>query len=155
MALANLRHGLKRRPLHLFDSFEGIPAPDAASGLPDHSATGIGTLDDTRNLLEKKIGYPPHCLHYHRGQLQDTVPSDGEAIGSIAILRLNGGCHASTKTCLEQLYPRVVSGGNVILNDYGSNDGCRKAVDEYRVANTIRSALEKIDSSCFAWIKTG
>jgi hypothetical protein len=178
MALANLRHGLKRRPLHLFDSFEGIPEPDpimdgaravaevesvgcqptgqlkSVSGFYEKFASGIGTLDDNRNLLEKKIGYPQEFLHYHPGWFQDTVPADAETLEPIAILRLDGDWYASTKVCLDHLYPKVVPGGYVILDDYGSYEGCRKAVDEYRVANKIRSPLEEIDSSCFAWIKT-
>ena len=178
MALANLRHGLTRRHLHLFDSFEGIPEPDPAvdgaralaevesvgcrptgqlksvSGFYEKFSSGIGTLDDNRNLLEKKIGYPQEFLHYHPGWFQETVPVDAKTIGPIAILRLDGDWYASTKVCLEHLYPRVVPGGTVILDDYGSYDGCRKAVDEYRISNNIRSKLEQIDSSCFVWTKT-
>ncbi len=177
MALANLRHGKARRILHLFDSFEGIPEPDAAvdgslaveqvrsvqggvdgrlvavQGLYEKFAGSVGTLEDNRRLLEKEIGYPAEFIRYHRGWFQETVPADAGAIGSIAILRLDGDWYASTKVCLDHLYPRVVPGGFVIVDDYGTYEGCRKAVDEYREAKGIRSALGKIDSSAYAWVK--
>ena len=177
MALANLRFGTARRMLHLFDSFEGIPEPDeavdgplaveqvqsvhggvsgrlvAVQGLYEKFAGSVGTLEDNRCLLENKIGYPAEFIRYHQGWFQDTVPTAAAIIGPIAILRLDGDWYASTKVCLDYLYPKVVSGGFVIVDDYGTYDGCRKAVDDYRVAHSIRSALDKIDSSAYAWIK--
>ncbi len=179
MALANLRHGATRRTLHLFDSFQGIPEPDPAvdgakameeveavgchptgqlktvEGYYEKFATGTGTLENNRHLLEQTIGYPLEYLHYHIGWFQDTVPAVAETIGPIAILRLDGDWHASTKVCLDHLYPQLVPGGFVILDDYGTYDGCRKAVDDYRAAHNIRSALEKIDSVACTWINAG
>lgn len=175
MALANLRHGKGRRRLHLFDSFEGIPEPDAAvdgalaveqvqsvnggvggrlvavQGLYEKYAGSVGTLEDNRRLLEQEIGYPAEFIRYHRGWFQDTVPADAGLIGPIAILRLDGDWYASTKVCLDHLAPRVARGGFIIVDDYGTYDGCRKAVDEYRAAKGVRSALVKIDSSAYAW----
>ena len=179
MALANLRHGTARRMLHLFDSFEGIHEPDAAvdgplavsqvlsvqggvggrlvavQGLYEKFAGSVGTLEDNRNLLEKKIGYPVEFISYHKGWFQDTVPTATVTIGPIAILRLDGDWYVSTKICLDHLYPKVVPGGFVIVDDYGTYDGCRKAVDEYRATHGIRAMLERIDSSAFVWIKAG
>ena len=178
MALANLRYGKERRMLHLFDSFEGIPEPDAAvdgplaveqvqsvnggvggrlvavPGLYEKFAGSVGTLADNQFLLEKEIGYSAEFIRYHRGWFQDTVPADAGTLGPIAILRLDGDWYASTKVCLDHLYPRVVSGGFVIVDDYGTYDGCRKAVDEYRAAQGVGGALVKIDSSAYAWTKT-
>jgi hypothetical protein len=39
--------------------------------------------------------------------------------------------YLSTKIELEVLYPRLVSGGYLVIDDYHSWDGARKAVDEY------------------------
>ena len=177
MALANLRYGGTRRMLHLFDSFEGIPEPDASvdgalaveqvlsvqggiegrlvavQGLYEKYAGSVGTLQDNQQLLEKTIGYPVEFIRYHRGWFQDTVPTVCDTIGPIAILRLDGDWHASTKVCLDHLYPNVVSGGFVIVDDYGTYDGCRKAVDDYRQAHHIHNTLEKIDNSAYFWIK--
>jgi len=32
---------------------------------------------------------------------------------------------------LKKLYPNVVKGGFIIIDDYGTWQGCKKAVDEY------------------------
>lgn len=166
MALANLAHGAARRGLHLFDSFEGIPEPDetidgakavgearAAGGgaqgrlvaLPALYESG-GTLEANRALLEETIGYDPRRLHYHQGWFQETLPRDAARVGEIAILRLDGDWHASTKVCLEHLFDRVVAGGFVIVDDYGRYEGCRKAVDEFLRWKGIETYLHRIDN---------
>jgi len=177
MALANLRHGKERRHIHLFDAFQEICEPDALidgeraireakkwsrggttgkltplKGIYD-AFGGPGTLDDTQDLLERIIGYEPKFLHYHKGWFQDTLPKDAHDIGNIAILRLDGDWYASTKICLEYLYDKVVSGGFVIIDDYGAYDGCKKATDEFMQSQNIKSYLSHIDMECRYWIK--
>lgn len=49
----------------------------------------------------------------------------------ISILRLDTDFYSSTKIELEVLYPRLVKGGVLIIDDYGYWQGSRKAVDEY------------------------
>ena len=81
------------------------------------------------------------------------MPKDAPGIPQIAILRLDGDWYASTMICLEYLYDRVVSGGFVIIDDYGCYDGCRKAVDEFRKARGIVAFLHHVDSDCRYWVK--
>jgi hypothetical protein len=165
MALANLAHGKARRPIHLFDSFESIPEPDAAvdgaKAVSEARAAGAeahgrlvplanfyessGTLQINRELLETTIQYSPDSLHYHQGWFQDTLPRDAAGVGEIAILRLDGDWYASTKVCLDHLYHQVVSGGFIIIDDYGCYEGCKKAVDEFMERNGITSYLHQID----------
>ena len=180
MALANLQHGRQRRPLHLFDAFQDICEPDAKvdgsralddvrrfapgggtggtlqplTGFYDQFG-GPGTLDGNRELLERRIGYDPAMIHYHVGWFQDTVPRDAAACGEIALLRLDGDWHASTKICLEHLYERVVPRGVVIIDDYGTYEGCRKAVDDYLSMKGIKVLLNHVDADCRYWIKPG
>jgi hypothetical protein len=156
MALANLKHGRSRRTLHLFDAFDDICEPDAAvdgeraitevhrwtngggtqgrlvplKGIYDQFG-GHGTIDECRTLLERIIGYDGSQIHYHQGWFQETLPSQASAIKNIAILRLDGDWYASTKVSLDYLFEKVVPGGFVVIDDYGSYDGCRKAVDEF------------------------
>jgi len=179
MALANLRTGSNRRHLHLFDVFQEICEPDAAvdgekalqevhkftggvgrsngklqsiKGIYD-SMGGAGTLEESQNLLENIIGYPKDMIHYHAGWFQDTLPVDHQDIGPIAILRLDGDWYASTKICLDYLFNKVVSGGIVIIDDYGTYEGCRKAVDEYIHTHKICAYLSSVDSDCRFFVK--
>jgi len=179
MALANLRHGAVRRDLHLFDAYTEICEPDAqVDGARAVQETrkwtdgkggsegrlcpligfydtmgGPGTLEDNRRLLEGTIGYPPERIHYHQGWFQDTVPTVAPTIGPIAILRLDGDWYASTKICLDYHYDHVVSGGIVIIDDYATYDGCRKAVDQFIAARGLKIFLSHVDKDCRYWIK--
>ena len=173
MALANLAHGRSRRHLHLFDSFAGLPEPDAAvdgeaavrfalasGGKADGRLVALenaygetGTLAANKELLEERIGYPPGHLHYHKGWFQHTLPGTAPELGDIAILRLDCDWYESTRICLEHLYGKVVTGGFVIVDDYGCYDGCKKAVDEHMRKNDINAYLHHIDREARYWLK--
>lgn len=170
MALANLRFGRGRRVLHLFDSFMGIPEPDPemdgakaisevrsvgchpagrlrpVAGFYESFADGTGTLADNRWLLEEVIGYPSTHLRYHAGWFQDTVPTVGPSMEPIALLRLDGDWHASTRVCLEGLFSRLSPGGILIVDDYGCYEGCRRAVDDFLAERGVRLPLQPIDN---------
>ena len=179
MALANLKTGKSRRHIHLYDSFSEICEPDGkvdgaraveevrawskdggvsgklvpVAGFYDLLG-GPGTLEGNRELLEKKIGYDPAFLHYHKGWFQDTLPATAKQVSQIAILRLDGDWYASTKVCLDYLYSKVVKDGFVIIDDYGAYDGCRKAVDEFRASQKINGYLHHIDKVARYWNKS-
>ena len=167
-----------RRHLHLFDSFTDICAPDPLvdgqraidelgqnseprSDVPKpvigayDSVGGHGTLIECRNLIETRIGYPASHVHFHVGWFQDTVPAASPAIGPIALLRLDGDWYASTKVCLDHLYDHVVEGGFVIIDDYGTYEGCQKAVDEFIAQRGIRAFIHRVDTSCHYFQKPG
>ena len=177
MALANMKYGHGPRHIHLFDSFQEICEPDASvdgmravnevkkwskgdvsgkmqplKGIYD-SFGGPGSLEGNKVLLEKIVGYPPDFLHYHKGWFQDTLPQATD-IDKIAILRLDGDWYASTKICLEILYEKVTTAGFVIIDDYGTYDGCRKAVNEYMRDKNIKAYLNHVDMDCVYWIKS-
>ena len=60
--------------------------------------------------------------------------------------------YESTKIELEILYPKLVSGGFLIIDDYGHFKGCRKAVDEY--FRDDLPYLHYVDYSCRLIIKS-
>jgi hypothetical protein len=107
-----------------------------------------------RELLENTIGYDPTYLHYHQGWFQETLPREAHKTGEIAILRLDGDWYASTSICLDYLYHQVVSGGFVIIDDYGCYEGCKKAVDEFMELQGIQLYLNRIDNEGRYWIKS-
>ena len=110
-------------------------------------------IEEVRHLLEEKIQYPRNYLHYHMGWFQDTLPAVSELIKEVAILRLDGDLFASTKVCLEWLYDKVVPGGFVIVDDYGTYEGCRKAVDEFLDSREERVFLHHVNRDCRYWVK--
>jgi asparagine synthase (glutamine-hydrolysing) len=62
-----------------------------------------------------------------KGLLQDTMAIDGP----VALAHIDVDWYEPVKVCLERLWPRVVPGGSLILDDYHDWGGCRKAADEY------------------------
>ena len=52
--------------------------------------------------------------------------------------------YESTRDAINALYPRVARDGIVLVDDYGSYTGCRKAIDEYRAAHRITAPMTKV-----------
>jgi O-methyltransferase len=174
MAIANLDQGSERRALHLFDSFAGIPEPIAqldgeravreTVGKPENAQGrlrtandyshrgGPGSENEVRALLGD-VGYPQELVYIHQGWFQETVPADATSIGPVALLRLDGDLYESTKICLEHLYEHVVSGGFIVIDDYGAYDGCRWAVDEFLAKASPLPFLCRVNSDIRYWIK--
>jgi O-methyltransferase len=166
-ALTLLRLGSTSRELYLFDTFEGMPAPtaaDAKSGGPPaqekfeqlRRSDGIGSdwcyadLPDVQRNL-RSTGYPAERISFIPGLVEATVPA--EAPGQIALLRLDTDWYESTRHELAQLYPRLIPGGILLIDDYGSWQGARRAVDEFLAAASSPPLLSRIDSTGLIGIK--
>jgi hypothetical protein len=146
------------RDLWLYDTFEGMPPPgeeDFAPQLGMHAdelltrddALGQGTravagLDEVRANMAR-VDYPDERVRYVKGKVEETIP--GEAPAQIALLRLDTDWYESTRHELVHLYPRLESGGVLIIDDYGWWEGARKAVDEYFAEQAI--LLNRIDET--------
>jgi O-methyltransferase len=154
------------RPLHLFDSFEGLPEPgpeDGAKAVEYSGGRSSGKLvsiskcqaglELVRTFLFQQIGLNPKDVVFHAGWFSDTIPAAARQVGPIAILRLDGDWYASTQVCLEHLYPMLSPGGVVIMDDYYCWEGCKKATDEYRQKHGITAPFRKADEECCYWIK--
>jgi O-methyltransferase len=134
------------RELYLFDTFDGMVEPtdkDArydgltASQLLETSERSArvwayASLEDVQAGFAN-VPYPPERIRYIQGRVEETIP--GEAPEQIALLRLDTDWYASTKHELEHLYPRLVPGGVLFIDDYGWWQGSRAASDEF-LANT-------------------
>jgi hypothetical protein len=77
--------------------------------------------------------------------VEDTLPA--EAPDKIALLRLDTDFYSSTKHEMEQLFPRIVEGGVLLIDDYGHFQGARKAVDEYISSRGEHLMLIRLDYS--------
>jgi len=156
-ALTLLAAGPARPTLHLFDTYEGMTAPTdidrsslfaatAAELLADKgksaSIWAYSPLDEVRHNLSS-TGYPTNRMRFVKGRVEDTLPA--EAPDKISLLRLDTDWYESTKHELVHLFPRLVSGGVLIIDDYGHWTGSKKAVDEYIVEQGIALLLNRID----------
>ena len=142
MAVAHtlLRRGIDDRDLHLFDTFEGMPAPTERDrrigGRPaaeileaserSSNVWAVAGLDDVREGLAE-TGYPAERVHFHTGLVEETIPEHAPA--EIALLRLDTDWYDSTRHELEHLYDRLPSGAPILIDDYGFWEGAREAVD--------------------------
>ena len=62
---------------------------------------------------------------------------------SFAVVNIDLDLYEPTKAALEHLFPRVVRGGVVILDDYEGFPGAKRAVDEYLGEHGRRERLQK------------
>ena len=167
MAYTLLELKIRDRDLYLYDTFEGMPEPEdvdrgrfgeaaARSWRKRHDAEGRSTwinhgLDDVRTNLAL-TGYPQEKLHFVKGKVEDTLPREAPP-GAIALLRLDTDWYASTKAELDCLYPKLVRGGIIIIDDYFRWQGARKAVDEYGTAHNIPIFWVRVDDSSVIGVK--
>lgn len=172
-ALQRLRSGKPPREYWGFDSFEGMPAPSQQDG--DHGSiwiTGkrlanidsaeLGALKghevnraDYDQCLDylRQTGYPSQHIHLVKGWFQDTLKPTKEKIGAIALLRMDGDFYDSTKVVFEELYDQVVEGGVVIIDDYGSFEGCRRATEEFLALRRIKAHMVYVENSIRYFVK--
>ena len=72
-----------------------------------------------------------------KGWFQDTIPLNSKSIGDIALLRIDADWYESVKCCLIELYDNVSNGGYIIIDDYDSCFGAKKAVDDFLLMKNI------------------
>jgi len=150
-----LNLGVADRELHLFDTFEGMAAPTNKDVRHDEkfaletfeqkkfedregSDWCYSPIEEVKRNVES-TGYPPEHIHYVKGKVEDTLPLVD--LGDIALLRLDTDFYESTLVEMELLYPSLVSGGILILDDYYTWRGSKYAYDEYAAANDLKIFL--------------
>lgn len=159
MASTLLRLGDTSRELWLYDTFGGMTTPGAedVQAMSGRAAADIlrereRTLDDpfwgiaARDVVERNLrntGYPFERFRVIEGDVTATLPQNAPA--AVALLRLDTDWHTSTRHELEHLYPRLVRGGVLIIDDYGYWRGARQATDEFLATLRPRPFLQRID----------
>lgn len=140
--------GAPNKTIYAFDSFEGIPLPSnkdnqmpgikflteaeqkalpnpGEQALESSGATSV-PLEDFLQHLENALGEVKNVCAVP-GWFEETVQDFNDPI---SILRLDGDLYNSTYVCLKYLYPKVIKGGIVIIDDWAL-PGCRQAVFDY------------------------
>lgn len=111
-----------------------------------HAYAGI---DQVKRNLEKLEAF--NGVKLIKGMVENTLAKKQNLPNKISILRLDTDFYSSTKTELEILFPRLVKGGVLIIDDYGHFKGAQQAVDEYFKGENIW--LHYVDYTCRLMIK--
>ena len=126
-------HAREDVDIYLYDTFEGFVERSevdvtAVGGREIGRARHANFMTEVRANIAK-TGYPLSRVHFIAGDVRQTVKRGGHK--EIALLRLDTDTYASTLHELVSLYDHVVSGGVLIIDDYGYSRGCRAATDEF------------------------
>jgi hypothetical protein len=157
------------RDVYLFDTFMGMPEPtelDVSQYSPPSRppwraarrqqswSTFFAGSEFSEAAVRATVvgtGYPDDRLHFIVGRVEDTLPAS--APRAIALLRLDTDWYESTRYELVHLYPRLSSGGVLLIDDYGHWQGARRAVDEYFANDQRPPLLTPIDYSARIGVK--
>jgi hypothetical protein len=156
--LALKEHKNFNREVFLYDTYEGMSEPTdkdkdilgeaAAKQLANRTKNeedvlwAYATLDSVKENIEK-TGYPSQKIKYVKGKVEDTIPAT--IPDKIALLRLDTDWYESTWHEMVHLFPKLVKGGVIIIDDYGHWAGAREAVDTYLKQYNINMLLNRID----------
>lgn len=145
------------RTIWVADSFAGFPEilndPDTKTCNNQNLPWIVVSLETVKNNF-KRLNLLDDRVQFLKGWFKDTLPQS--SIEKIAILRVDGDLYDSTKDVLEALYPRLVIGGYVIIDDYDCYAGCNRAIEEYRTAHGITDPVFRQGPVCCGiyWQKT-
>jgi len=129
-----------------FDAFGPFPGThsgaDAAFVEQFERTAGVGlAVEVLQDVLHRKQIANVRLI---AGDILETVPRfalDHPEL-KIALLHVDVDVYEPTRVVLEQFYDRVVPGGIVMLDDYGTVAGATRAVDEFLHGRDVR--IEKL-----------
>jgi hypothetical protein len=142
--LRSLFENVHSRKIIGFDTFGEFPeaqfAPDNEKREFFINEAGSESITKAQltSFLEKD--FLQQNVELIEGNILETVPKyyrDNQQL-KISLLHIDVDLHEATKVALEVLYPCVVSGGIVILDDYGAFPGANKAIDEFLFEKGVR-----------------
>jgi hypothetical protein len=138
----------------LFDTFNGMANRSewdvGRSGIKIGVGKSAVSAKEVADNLRLTGTFDTRKLRFVKGPVEDTLRDKGNLPDKIALLRLDTDWYHSTKIELETLWPRLVSGGVLIVDDYGHWLGARKAVDEYFKGDV---QFERIDYTAVLTVK--
>jgi O-methyltransferase len=149
-----------------FDTFEGMPDPTDID--VDYAGTSAAQRMQRELKKENIKNIHAYCsleqvkknlseinvkdsVKLIKGRVEETLLISNNLPNKISILRLDTDWYESTKIELEILFPRLVIGGVLLIDDYGHFKGAKQAVDEYFKNQNVW--LHYIDYSCRMIIK--
>ncbi len=128
-----LRRSGREMPFFVCDTFQGhVEVDDTVDGLhrPGVQFTHVKAEKVAKYLRE----FP--FIRIQVGDIRETAPAfAGES--AFGLVHLDVDVYPITRFCLDFFGPRVVPGGMMVMDDYGTTtcEGVKRAVDEFTVSN--------------------
>ncbi len=132
------------KPLHLFDTFEGLPEPDKRY---DNNMVK-GDMDNTSLDRVKSTLSGYNNIFLYKGYFPETATTLEDK--KFCFVNNDTDIYSSTKSFLEYFYPRMVKGGIILTHDYNDTrtPGVRKAYDEF-FSNRTENIVEIWDTQAY------
>lgn len=132
------------KKLIAFDTFGDFPEtafePDWA--IRDRFVQSAGSQSISVEQMQRVLQHKrcDEFVELIAGDICNTVPKYGEENPAlkISLLNLDTDIYEPARVILEHLYPRLESGGVLILDDYGVFPGETKAVDDYFASSGVK-----------------
>ena len=135
------------KTVYVADSFEGLPKPDSKYS-DDKGDTyfkydylEVGE-DQVQKNFEKYELMGPN-IKFIKGFFEESLKNTN--VQKLSLLRLDGDMYSSTWHSLVEMYPKVVEGGFIIIDDYYLK-GAKAALKDYFLQNGINCELISVDS---------
>lgn len=123
-------------PLHLFDTFDGMPAVH-----PDRDVHKTGDFANTS--LQEVSKFLSDCpnVAIHAGRFPDTA--SGLVDSRFSLVHVDADIYQSVKDCLDFYYPRMTPGGVMLFDDYEWQNcpGVKIALDEFTAQTNERAIV--------------
>jgi len=137
-------HFAPERRLHVFDSFEGLPAPGPQDAYLKEGECLASVEDLEANFVRWGLRRP----EIHPGWFEQTL---GELPSTVAFAYLDSDFYASVKASLESVYDRTSKNGIIAVDDYADTEnnprawpglpGVKAACDEFMADKPERFSL--------------
>jgi O-methyltransferase len=128
-----LRRRGREMPFYVCDTFRGhVEVDEDLDGL--HRPGVQFTRVKAEKVAKYLRGFP--FVRVEVGDIRETAPTFA-AENAFGLVHLDVDVYPITRFCLEFFGPRIVPGGVIVADDYGTTtcEGVKKAVDEFGAAN--------------------
>jgi O-methyltransferase len=125
-----IHHYVPERKLHLFDTFSGFDQRDVSQ---ERERTGLAAdqkafSDTSIELVLRNVQARNDNVEVHPGFFPQSVPEPLKE-REFAFVHLDADLYDPIMAGLEFFYPRSPQGGIIVVHDYNSWPGARRAVD--------------------------
>lgn len=127
-------------PLHLFDTFEGLPE----AALPDGKVHSVSQYTCSLESVREYLKDFPN-VYFYKGLFPESAAQAPEV--RYSFVHFDVDLYESTKACLEYFYPRMLPAGVMLSHDYSLLAGVKQAFAEF-LADKPEEVIELPSTQC-------